>query len=209
MNKLATLGIKNVKLALIDKKTNKVLVGADGITGEADDTTGIFTVDENTSYGVASLNLTNLAGSLTDIYGSNKIVYVAQGKAAPQAVLTVNQLPNEIKARVLGQTADGKGGFELGGTSDAYVALLAESAESFDEDKPVYVGLYKVVGQEASANMQTNNAAENRTQDAITFRAVERGADGFGKFFYSDVEGFDEEAMTKDVFLPASTTVNP
>lgn len=195
------MGIKSVKIAVIDKKTNKVVTGENGINGVDSDTTGIFTVDESTSYGVASLNLTNLAGSLTDIYGSNKIVYVAQGKAAPQAVLTVNQLPNLVKARILGQASDGKGGFELGGKSDTYVALLAESAESFDEDKPVYVGFYKVVGQEASANMQTNNAAENRTQDAITFRAVERGDDGFGKFFYSDVEGFDEDAMEKDVFL--------
>lgn len=198
---ISTMGIANVKLALIDKKTNKILTGVNGINGSADDLTGIFTADENTSYGIASLNLTNLAGTLTNIYGSNKIVYVAQGKAAPQAVLTVNALPTEVKARILGQKPDGKGGFALGGKSNAYVALLAESAESFDEDKPVYVGFYKMVGQEASANMQTNNAAENRTQDAITFRGLERGGDGFGKFFYSDAKGFDEAAMEKDVFL--------
>jgi len=198
---MSTMGIANVKLALIDKKTNKILTGVNGINGGVEDLTGIFTVDETTSYGVASLNLTNLAGTLTDIYGSNKIVYVAQGKAAPQAVLTVNALPTEVKARILGQKPDGKGGFALGGKSNAYVALLAESAESFDEDKPVYVGFYKMVGQEASANMQTNNAAENRTQDAITFRAVERGNDGFGKFFYSDAKGFDKAATEKDVFL--------
>lgn len=195
------MGIANVKLALIDKKTNQIIKGVNGITGSESDSTGIFTADEKTSYGVASLNLTNLAGTLTDIYGSNKIVYVAQGKAAPQAVLTVNALPTEVKARILGQKSDSKGGYALGGKSDAYVALLAESAESFDEDKPVYVGFYKMVGQEASANMQTNNAAENRTQDAITFRAIERGADGFGKFFYSDAKGFDKSAMEKDVFL--------
>lgn len=195
------MGIANVKLALIDKKTNQIIKGINGINANEGDLTGIFIADETTSYGVASLNLTNLAGTLTDIYGSNKIVYVAQGKAAPQAVLTVNSLPTEVKAKMLGQAPDGKGGFELGGKSDAYVALLAESAESFDEDKPVYVGFYKVIGQEASANMQTNNAAENRTQDAITFRAIERGGDGFGKFFYSDAKGFDKDAMEKDVFL--------
>lgn len=198
---MSTMGIANVKLALIDKKTNQIIKGINGINANEGDLTGIFIADETTSYGVASLNLTNLAGTLTDIYGSNKIVYVAQGKAAPQAVLTVNSLPTEVKAKMLGQAPDGKGGFELGGKSDAYVALLAESAESFDEDKPVYVGFYKVIGQEASANMQTNNAAENRTQDAITFRAIERGGDGFGKFFYSDAKGFDKDAMEKDVFL--------
>jgi len=198
---IATSGIANVKLAIIDGTTNKVISGANGINGDASDTTGIFTVDETSAYGVASLNLTNLAGSLTDIYGSNKIVYVSQGKAAPQAVLTVNQLPHMVKARILGQKSDAKGGFALGAKSNTYVALLAQTAEAFDDDKPIYVGFYKVVGQETAANMQTNNATEQRTTDAITFRALERGNDGFGKFFYSDVEGFDADVMEKDVFL--------
>lgn len=199
---MSTLGISNVKLAIIDRKTHKVISGLKGINGTADDTKGIFTADESTSYGIASLNLTNLAGSLTDIYGSNKIVWVAQGKAAPQAVLTVNSLPNDVKARILGRDKDAAtGGYTLGGKSDVTLALLAESAEAFDEDKPVYTALYKVIGQEATANMQTNNAAENRTQDAITFKAMERGADGFGKFFFADDADFDEAKMEADVFL--------
>jgi len=39
---MSTMGIANVKLALIDKKTNKVITGAEGINGNASDTTGIF-----------------------------------------------------------------------------------------------------------------------------------------------------------------------
>lgn len=201
---MATLGIKSVKLALIDPKEHTVLTGVDGINGVAGDTTGIFTADENTSYGVVSLALSNLAGSLSEVYGSNRIVYIAQGKAAPQAVLTVNDLPNEIKARILGKKANGKGGFELGGKSNAHLALLAESAEAFDDTKPVYYALYNVIGQEAANTLTTNNTAENRTQDAITFRAIERSEDGFGMEFYSDVEGFEEADMLKQVFLTAA-----
>lgn len=203
MTIIATQGIKSVKIALIDKVTNKVLTGKAGINNSDSDTTGLFTIDETTSYGVVSLNLTGLGGSFTDIYGSNKIVHIAQGKASPQAVLTVNAIPNGVLARILGRDADGKGGFGLGQKTDAYVALLAESQESFD-DVPVYTSLYKVIGQQTTSNMQTNNAAENRAQDAITFKAIERGNDGFGKFYYAGEPGFDVDAMTKDVFQLAS-----
>lgn len=201
---MATLGIASVKLALIDPKAHTVLTGADGINASASDTTGIFTIDEKTSYGVASLALTNLSGTLSEVYGSNRLVYMAQGKAAPQAVLTVNQIPNEIKARILGKKENDKGGFELGGKTKAHLALIAESAEAFDEDKPVYYALYDIIGQEASNTLSTNNASENRTQDAITFRALERGEDGFGMEFYSGVEGFAEADMLKQVFLTAA-----
>ena len=200
---MATQGIESVKIALIDKTTNEVLTGLKGIFNDASDTKGLFTIDETTSYGVVSLNLTGLAGSFTDIYGSNKIVHIAQGKASPQAVLTVNALPNAIHARILGRDSDGKGGFALGQKSNTYLAILAESRESFD-DVPVYTSLYKVIAQETASNMQTNNAAENRAQDAITFKALERGDDGFGKFYYAGETDFDKVTMEADVFKTAT-----
>lgn len=74
---MATLGIDNTKIALVDKLGN-VLTGANGIykyTEQATtDTSGIFTADEDTAMGVASLALSNLAGSTSDIFGSNKLV---------------------------------------------------------------------------------------------------------------------------------------
>lgn len=210
---MASLGIANVKIALVDK-AGTVLTGANGIykyTDEATtDTTGIFDVTVDSSFGVASLALSNLEGSTTDIFGNNVLVYKSAGKGAPQAVLTINALPNEIKMAALGMPSDGKGGFTLTGKADPNnrLALLAESAESFDVTKPIYVGMYMGIASEAAATWTSNNAAENRTQDALTIASLERGDDGFGKYYFSSASKFDEDAMLKDVFKGASTT-NP
>lgn len=207
---MATLGIAGAKLALVDHKTGNILTGEQGIYKYTDqatsDTTGIFDVTVDNSYGVASVALSNLAGSTTDIFGNNVIVYKSAGKGSPSSVLTVNALPNEIKAAVLGMPSDGKGGFTITGKADPnnMVAMLAESAEAFDIAKPVYVGMYMGVATEAGETMTSNNANENRTQDAITIAAVERGDDSFGKYYYSSASKFDEQAMLKDVFKGAA-----
>lgn len=207
---MASLGIANVKIALVDK-AGTVLTGANGIYKYTDqattDTTGIFDVTVDSSFGVASLALSNLEGSTTDIFGNNVLVYKSAGKGAPQAVLTINALPNEIKMAALGMPSDGKGGFTLTGKADPNnrLALLAESAESFDATKPIYVGMYMGIASEAAATWTSNNAAENRTQDALTIASLERGDDGFGKYYFSSASKFDTDAMLKDVFKEAST----
>lgn len=207
---MASLGIANVKIALVDK-AGTVLTGANGIYKYTDqattDTTGIFDVTVDSSFGVASLALSNLEGSTTDIFGNNVLVYKSAGKGAPQAVLTINALPNEIKMAALGMPSDGKGGFTLTGKADPNnrLALLAESAESFDATKPIYVGMYMGIASEAAATWTSNNAAENRTQDALTIASLERGDDGFGKYYFSSASKFDADTMLKDVFKGAST----
>lgn len=207
---MATLGIAGAKLALVDKN-GIVLTGTNGIFKYTDqaktDTTGIFDVTVDTSFGVASVALTNLFGSTTDIFGSNKLVYKSAGKGAAQTVLTVNSLPNEIKMAALGMPSDGKGGFTITGKADPNnrVAYLAESAEAFDINKPVYVGMYMGTASEAGATLTSNNANDNRATDAITIAGLERGDDGFGKYFYSSASKFDEAAMLSDVFKAATT----
>lgn len=207
---MATLGIAGAKLALVDKN-GIVLTGTNGIFKYTDqaatDTTGIFEVTVDTSFGVASVALTNLFGSTTDAFGNNKLVYKSAGKGAAQTVLTVNSLPNEIKMAALGMPSDGKGGFTITGKADPNnrVAYLAESAEAFDIDKPVYVGMYMGIASEAGATLTSNNANDNRTTDAITIAGLERGDDGFGKYFYSSAPQFDEPAMLADVFKTATT----
>ncbi|MGR8825397.1 phage tail protein [Leuconostoc mesenteroides] len=207
---MATLGIAGAKLALVDKN-GIVLTGTDGIFKYTDqattDKTGIFDVTVDTSFGVASVALTNLFGTTTDIFGNNKLVYKSAGKGAAQTVLTVNSLPNEIKMAALGMPSDGKGGFTITGKADPNnrVAYLAESAEAFDIDKPVYVGMYMGTASEAGATLTSNNANDNRTTDAITIAGLERGDDGFGKYFYSSAPKFDKSAMLADVFKTATT----
>ena len=202
---MATLGIAGAKLALVDKK-GVVLTGANGIYKYTDkattDKTGIFDVTVDNSLGVASVALTNLFGSTTDIFGNNKLVYKSAGKGNAQTVLTINALPNEIKMAVLGMPSDGKGGFTITGKADPNnrVAFLAESAESFDINKPLYIGMYMGTASEASHTLTSNNTNDNRATDAITIAGLERSDDGFGKYFFSSAPKFDNSAMLADVF---------
>lgn len=202
---MATLGIKNVQIALVDK-TGAVIKGTNGIFKDAKDTSGIFTADQDTAFGVASLALSNLTGTTTDIYGSNKLVHKSAGKGSASSVLTVNALPHIVKQAILGNAPDGKGGFTIDGKADSnnLVAILAESAEAFNDAAPVYVGMFMGIASEAALTMTTNNAAENRSTDAITIAGVERGDDGFGKYYFSSVSGFDKSAMQADVFKTAT-----
>lgn len=207
---MATLGIAGAKIALVDKKGG-VLTGANGIYKYTDkattDKTGIFDVTVDNSFGVASVALTNLFGSTTDIFGGNKLVYKSAGKGNAQSVLTINALPNEIKMAVLGMPSDSKGGFTITGKADPNnrVAFLAESAEAFDINKPVYIGMYMGTASEASHTLTSNNTNDNRATDAITIAALERGDDGFGKYFFSSAKGFDKAVMEKDVFKTAAS----
>lgn len=200
-----SLGIAGVKLALVDKKGG-VLTGANGIFKYTDkataDKTGIFDVTVDNSYGVASVALTNLSGSTTDIFGNNKLVAKSAGKGNAQSVITINALPNEIKMAVLGMPSDSKGGFTITGKADPNnrVAFLAESAESFDINKPLYIGMYMGTASEASHTLTSNNTNDNRATDAITIAHLERGDDGFGKYFFSSAPKFDNSAMLADVF---------
>ncbi len=201
-----SLGIAGVKLALVNNK-GVVLTGTNGIYKYTDqassDKTGIFDVTVDNSFGVASVALTNLTGSTTDVFGNNKLVAKSAGKGAAQSVLTINALPNEIKMAVLGMPSDSKGGFTIAGKADPNnrVAFLAESAESFDINKPVYIGMYMGTASESSQTLTSNNANDNRATDAITIAHLERGNDGFGKYFFSSAKGFDKTTMEKDVFL--------
>lgn len=204
-----SLGIKNVKLALVDKN-GVVKTGADGIFKDAKDTTGIFTADQDTAYGVTTVALSGLTGTVTPQWASDVIVYQSSGKGTPSSVLTINALPTIVKNAILGNKPDGKGGFKISGKADSdnRVAFLAESRETFNDDAPVYVGMYMGIGSEASVTMGTSNAAEVRNADVITIAGQERGGDGFGAHYFSEVEGFDEKAMLDNIFKVAPTVPN-
>ncbi|CAK1225637.1 hypothetical protein R54839_PPFHFPJH_00178 [Fructobacillus fructosus] len=202
---MATLGIKRAWVARIGDD-GKVITGINGINGDASDKDGLFLIDESSSYGIASANMTNLQGALSDIYGSNKLVYKAAAKGNAQTVLTVNHLPAEIKQRLLGAVADSRGGFTINGkaNSNNRIALLVESADAFDEQKPVYFGFFQGIVTEATENVATNDASEKRTTDALTFGHLERGEEGFGKRYFSWVSNFDKQKMFDDIF-PSAT----
>ena len=198
---MANLGIKNVKIALVDEKGH-VIKGTNGIFKDITDTKGIFTADQDTAFGVASVAFSNLTGTFTDIYGSNKVVWKAAGKSAPQAILTVNALPIVIKQAILGHESDGKGGFKISGKAnpDNRVAFLVESRESFNDDAPIYVAMFMGVATEASHTFTSSNATENRTTDVITISEIERGDEGFGSHWFSASANFKEADMMAKAF---------
>lgn len=204
---MATLGIKRAWVARVDQNF-KVITGVNGINGQASDTDGRFLIDESSSQGVASANMTNLQGALSDIYGSNKLVYKSAAKGNAQTVLTVNHLPADVKQRMLGAVDDGRGGYSINGkaNSNNRIALLVESSDAFDITQPVYFGFYAGIVTEASENVATNDASEKRTQDALTFGHLERGDDGFGKRYFSWLSNFDKTKMMNDIFPSASGT---
>lgn len=201
---MATLGIKRAWVARIGDD-GKVITGINGINGDASDKDGLFLIDESSSRGIASANMTNLQGALSAIYGSNQLVYKAAAKGDAQTVLTVNHLPAEIKQRMLGAAADSRGGFTINGkaNSNNQIALLVESADAFDQ-KPVYFGFFKGIVTEATENVATNDASEKRTTDALTFGHLERGEEGFGKRYFSWLSNFDKQKMFDDIF-PSAT----
>lgn len=208
---MATLGIKRAWVARIGND-GKVITGINGINGDASDTEGLFLIDESSSYGIASANMTNLQGALSDIYGSNKLVYKSAAKGNAQTVLTVNHLPVEIKQRMLGAVADSRGGFTINGkaNSNNRIALLVESADAFDEQKPVYFGFFQGIVTETTENVATNDTSEKRTTDALTFGHLERGEEGFGKRYFSWVSNFDKQKMFDDIFPSATgSSVTP
>lgn len=201
-----SLGIKNVKIALVDKD-GAVITGLKGINRNASDTTGIFTADQDTAYGVASVAISGISGTITPLYGSDQITYQSSGKGTPSSVLTINALPNEVKMAILGNKADGKGGFAISGKADSNnrVAYLVESRETFDSDAPVYLGMYMGIATEATHTFTSNNANDSRTTDAITIAHQELGENGFGKRWFSDATSFVEKDMLDDIFKKAVT----
>ena len=202
-----SLGIKNVKFAKVTPE-GKVITGINGINQTADDTTGIFTADQDTSYGVASVALSGLTGTVTPVWGSDVITYQSSGKGTPSSVLTINALPNEVKMALLGNKSDGKGGYTISGKADSknLIAFLVESRETFADDKPVYIGMYMGIASEAAHTFTSSNATGNRTTDVITIAGQERGDEGFGKHWFSESANFVAKDMLNDIFKPAVTT---
>lgn len=202
-----SLGIKNVKFAKVTPE-GKVITGINGINQSANDTTGIFTADQDTSYGVASVALSGLTGTVTPVWGSDVITYQSSGKGTPSSVLTINALPNEVKMALLGNKSDGKGGYTISGKADSknLIAFLVESRETFADDKPVYIGMYMGIASEAAHTFTSSNATENRTTDVITIAGQERGDEGFGKHWFSESANFVAKDMLNDIFKPAVTT---
>ncbi|TYC50720.1 phage tail protein [Weissella muntiaci] len=190
---MAQVGLNLVSLGLIDKTTGKLIVGTEGLSE-----TGVFAVT-TAMLGTKTANITNISTNGTAIYGNNTKVDQTQAKGEPSVALDFNNLPFEIKQKLLGRLSDGKGGYLQGDRPQ--VALLIES-QTLDRKNSIYYGLANGEIQETAANVQTDTNNEVRVDDALTFTSfgVEAWNNEAMKVYFSGADKFDKAAMMADVF---------
>lgn len=192
---MAIVGLKMVKLALVDAKTQQLIKGEQGLSAD-----GILAVDSS-MLGTKTANISNMEGQATKINGNNSVQDVMIAPGSPTVALDFNNLDFEVKQKLLGFKPDGKGGYTLQGDKP-HVALLIES-ETLDRAHSVYFGFGNGIMQETAQNVATDtDTAQTREDDNMTYNALSSTAFGGEpiKKYYSGAEGFEETNMLKEVF---------
>ncbi|MGX6408386.1 phage tail protein [Weissella confusa] len=200
---MAIAGLKLITLALRDKETGELLKGDAGLSAD-----GLFPVT-TAMLGSKSANITNISVAGQPVYGNNTKVDQTQAKGEPSVALDFNDLPFNIKQKLLGRISDGKGGFQQG--DRPRVAMTLET-QTLNRKNSIWFGFANGEVQETAANVQTDTNNEVRVDDALTFTSfgVEEWNNEAMKV-YSDIDAkFDKSAMQADVFgatvAPAPTT---
>lgn len=191
---MATVGLFQIQLALVDAQ-QKLISGAD--TGLSTD--GVYTVDHK-DLGTKTANITGLAGTIAKIYGNNNVQDVTVGTSEPTVALNINNLDYKIKQQIKGFVSDTKGGY-TDENLKAHVALLI-TTQTIDRLHFVYYGFGDGIMTETAANIQTDAAAEQRVDDALTYTALSTVAFKNQPYkIYSDLDSkFDKANMYKEVF---------
>ena len=190
---MAIAGLKLITLALRDKETGELLKGDAGLSAD-----GLFPVT-TAMLGSKSANITNISVAGTPVYGNNTKVDQTQAKGEPSVALDFNDLPFDIKQKLLGRISDGKGGFQQG--DRPRVAMTLET-QTLNRKNSIWFGFANGEVQETAANVQTDTNNEVRVDDALTFTSfgVEEWNNEAMKV-YSDIDAkFDKSAMQADVF---------
>ena len=192
---MAIVGLKMVRLALVEAKTQNLIKGAQGLSE-----TGVIEVGSD-MLGTKTANISNMEGQATKISGNNAVQDVLIAPGSPTVALDFNNLDFEIKQKLLGFKSDGKGGYVMQGDKP-HVAMLIES-ETLDRAKSVYFGFANGIMQENAQNIATDtDTAQTRNDDNMTYNAL--SAKAFGgeplKKYYSGATSFDKATMLKEVF---------
>lgn len=186
------VGLKHTYMALVDED-NKIITGDAGLAED-----GLYTSNAK-DLGTSSANITNMAQAGTQIYGDNGMVDQSKAKSFPQVAGVWNGLPFETKQKLLGREGDGKGGW-VDTTSTHKVALIVET-ETLDRANSIFYSFSNGEFIEPASNIQTDNNAEQRVTDALTYQSF--GDDRWNgqgmKVFFSGAEGFKKEDMLKEV----------
>lgn len=201
---MATVGLYGIAFGLVDS-TQKII--ADPTNGLGTD--GIYEVGR-ADLGGKTANITGLSAAPVKIYGFNQVQDVTMPTSEPSVALDINDLNFQVKQKIKGFVSDGKGGY-VDENLEAHVALLI-TAQTIDRLHFVYYGFGDGILTETAANIQTDNNAEQRTDDTLTYTALSTAAFNNQPYkIYSDIDPkFDKANMYKEVFggyvLPASST---
>ena len=192
---MAIVGLKMVKLALVDAKTQQLIKGEQGLSAD-----GVLAVDSS-MLGTKTANISNMEGQATKVNGNNAVQDVTIAPGSPTVALDFNNLDFEVKQKLLGFKSDSKGGYTLQGDKP-HVAMLIES-ETLDRKHSIYFGFANGIMQEITQNVATDtDTAQTRQDDNMTYNAL--SATAFGgepiKKYYSGAESFDKAIMLKEVF---------
>lgn len=201
---MAIVGLKMVKLALVDAKTQQLIKGEQGLSAD-----GILAVDSS-MLGTKTANISNMEGQATKVNGNNAVQDVMIAPGSPTVALDFNNLDFEVKQKLLGFKPDGKGGYVMQGDKP-HVALLIES-ETLDRAHSVYFGFGNGIMQETAQNVATDtDTAQTREDDNMTYNALSTKAFGGEpiKKYYSGASGFEEANMLKEVFGGYTQTAAP
>ncbi|NKN31288.1 phage tail protein [Weissella cibaria] len=189
---MAQVGLKHTYLALIDAN-GKILKGDDGLTAD-----GLYTSNSK-DLGTASANITNISTNGTQVFSDNGMVDVTKAKSFPQVAGVWNNLPFDIKAKLLGRESDGAGGY-VQSLDLPQVALIVES-ETIDRKNSIFYTFANGQMSETAVNAQTDNANENRVGDTLTYQSF--GVDAWNgqgmKMFFSGDTNFDKAKMLAEV----------
>ena len=192
---MAIVGLKMVRLALVDAKTQNLITGAQGLSE-----TGVIEVGSD-MLGTKTANISNMEGQATKISGNNAVQDVLIAPGSPTVALDFNNLDFEIKQKLLGFKSDTKGGYVMQ-VDKPHVAMLIET-ETLDRKNSIYFGFANGIMQENAQNIATDtDTAQTRNDDNMTYNAL--SAKAFGgeplKKYYSGADGFQEANMLKEVF---------
>ena len=192
---MAIVGLKMVRLALVDAKTQNLITGAQGLSE-----TGVIEVGSD-MLGTKTANISNMEGQATKISGNNAVQDVLIAPGSPTVALDFNNLDFEVKQKLLGFKSDSKGGYVMQGDKP-HVALLIET-ETLDRKNSIYFGFANGIMQENAQNIATDtDTAQTRNDDNMTYNAL--SAKAFGgeplKKYYSGATSFDKNTMLTEVF---------
>lgn len=192
---MANVGLKKTYLALIDKDTGKIITGDKGLSDN-----GLYTSNSK-DLGTKSANITNLATAGTAVYGDDGQQDTTKSKSFPSVAGVWNNLPWDIKSKILGRNSDGKGGYSQS-LDLPDVALIVESS-TLDRQNSFYYAFAHGQMIETALNLQTDTNTEVRVDDSLTYQSFGTDLAGWNgqgiKIFYSGDEGFNKDDMLKEV----------